>query len=211
MPVPPAFTAKRYVVRVTNRYLATVALVSLLLLTGCAGAAPQSPPDAFDEDGLPVPAEEATIEGSPLEAITSCDQVEAAVAPYIDGLVPDPGNTVDEWGVSCTWEMAEDETDFANNRSVKVGIGAVAEGTPKPDASGIADMEGGSVLEDAWVSERDGVAFSLTMGTAVAGVTVTTVWLPGAEAMITGGTWGDLPALDGPAAIEVVKTLLPNG
>lgn len=193
-----------------NRYFATAALASLLLLTGCVAAEPETPADPVDDSGAVATPDDAVSGASALASITSCDQVADAVAPYIEGLVPSESNVVDEWGVSCSWETAEDETDLANNRSVEVGIVATEANAEKPDASGVAAMEGGALIEDDWVSERDGIAFSLTLGTAVAAAISTTVWVPGAEARITGGQWADFPALDGPAAVQVMKTLLPS-
>lgn len=193
------------------RYVTALALGSLLVLTGCAAQAPQRPADPDGATGAVAASEgDATSGASALASITSCDQVADAVAPFIENLVPMEDNAVDEWGVTCSWEAAEDETDFANNRSVEVGIAPNESGTPMPDPSLVTAMDGGALIEDAWVSDNDGVAFSLTMGTAVAGVTATTVWFPGFQANITGGTWGDYPALDGPAAVQIVKTLLPN-
>lgn len=194
--------------------LASSALVATLLLAGCAPADqaqdhPSDPeaPSAATDDTLPAPDFEASVA---LAAITSCDQVEGLVAPYIGGLVPLESNVVDEWGVMCDWGMAEDETDFANNRSVSVHLAPVEKGTEKPDPTALSGMDGFAVIEDAWVAERGGVASTYSQSVAVAGATVTTVWFPSVEASVSGGTWADMPSLDGPAALEVIKRLLPG-
>lgn len=188
-----------------------MALSSLLLL-GCASqeAATGEDAAAATETGAVEPAEEtATGPGQfSIAHITSCDQVASAVAPYIEGLAPVESNVVDEWGISCSWEAAEGETDFANNRSVEVGIAPLEPDAEKPDPAFVEAMDGGSVVEDGWVESSGGIAYSLDMATAVVGVSSTTVWLPGIEAHITGGKWEGMPALDGPAALNVVKSLV---
>lgn len=143
-----------------------------------------------------------------LDSISSCAQVEQAVAAYIEGLVPDEGNVVDEWGVTCQWESPEEGTDLADIRSVSVLLEPVEADAEAPDPSMVAEADGGSVIESDWVAGHGGVAFSLTLGTAVAGSTATTVWVPGVEAQVGGAQWGDYPALDGPAAVAVVQSLL---
>lgn len=188
--------------------LATIALsASLLLLAGCAsqdagqGADPAPAPSA---DGQ----ETKTESGFGFDHITSCDDVESVVASYIAELVPSEGNTVDEWGVSCTWEPAEGNLDPANIRTVSVQLAPVEAGAEAPDPRLIAQMDGGEVLENSWVDSNQGVAYALNLGTAVAGTTVTTVWLPGVEATIGGGQWDGFPALDSAAAVDVVKSLV---
>lgn len=195
---------------------AASALVAVLLLAGCAPADPAQDPlsnpddqsvTPLDSDALPEP----DFAASPaLAAITSCDQVEALVASYIEGLVPLDTNTVDEWGVMCDWGTSEDETDFANNRSISVQLAPVEKGTEKPDATMLADMDGFTMIDDAWVAQRDGVAYTYSMAVDVAGATVTTVWFPSVEANVAGGKWGDYPDLDGAAALDIIKKLLPG-
>lgn len=143
-----------------------------------------------------------------IDHITSCDQVAGVVAPYIEGLAPLDSNVVDEWGISCSWEAAEDETDFANNRSVEVGMTALEPGEIKPDPEFVLKMDGSALVEDSWIESSGGIAYSLGMTTAVAGVISTTVWLPGVQAQITGGQWDGMPTLDGSASVEVVKSLV---
>lgn len=193
-----------------------IVALSTVLLLGCspqtadtgsesgADASVSAEPAETHEDG----AGSASSELFSIAHITSCDQVAAAVAPYIEGLAPLETNVVDEWGISCSWEAAEDETDFANNRSVEVGMMALEPDSEKPDPAFVEAMDGGSLVEDGWVESAGGVAYTLDMATAVVGVSVTTVWLPGIEAHVTGGKWEGMPALDGPAALEVVKSLV---
>lgn len=193
------------------RTLATLAGVILILATvsGCAGT---EAPDPSVSSGAATPdTTPADAPGSPrftLDGITSCDQVEQAVALYIEGLVPAESNVVDEWGASCLWETPESQTDLSQIRAVEVQLAPVEADAEAPDPSMVAQTEGGSVIENDWVAANDGVAFSLTLGTAVAGATSTTVWVPGVEAVIAGGQWADAPALDGPAAVDVVQSLL---
>lgn len=190
-----------------------------MLLLGCApqeqvpsGAAGA---DASDEVAS-VESNEAGAEGAEetepgqfsIDHITSCDQVAGAVAPYIEGLAPLDSNVVDEWGISCTWEAAEDETDFANNRSVEVGLTALEPGEVKPDPEFVLKLDGSALVEDSWIDSSGGIAYSLGMTTSVVGVISTTVWLPGVQAQITGGQWDGMPALDGAASVEVVKSLV---
>lgn len=176
---------------------------ALLFLTGCG-----SDDDSTSAVGGSTGGDGSVTKGSVLDRVSSCDQVESVVAPYVSALVLSERSTVDEWGVSCDWEMAEGETDMANNRSVSVAIVDNEEGDEAPDTSLVAKQEGYAAVDDPWVADQGGVAYSYSLGTAVAGVIVTTIWLPHAEINITGGTWGDYPALDGPAAVGVAKKLL---
>lgn len=183
-----------------TRHLAATC-AALLLLTGCGsdGAADASAPP---EDG---PAAKST---SVIDRVSSCDQVAGVVGPYIAGLELTDSSTVDQWGVNCNWEPPESATDFSEIRSISVSIVDNEEGSVPPDTSLLADQEGYTDLEDDWVSQQEGKAYSLSMAVAVAGATVTTVWLPHAEISVSGGTWGEHPALDGPAAVEVAKKLM---
>ena len=199
----------RYSHRVIRTSSLAAASLSLLLLTGCASAVPTAKDTAADAV-VDAPSDEDQSNDAPDDAVArigSCDTVEAVVAPYIQNLVAMESNVVDEWGVSCQWEMAEGETDWANNRSVSVGISP--EPLEKPDLALLTDASDAiTAVDDAWVAQQDGVAYTMTMETAVATAIVTTVWLPYAEITVTGGKWGDHPALDGPAAVQVAKALL---
>lgn len=195
-------------------HIAISLVVSAFVLTGCSSA-PTSPNEPVS---APETTESAPTESTPAEPaadglfridhITSCDQVAATVAPYIEGLVLQPSSTVDEWGVSCTWDMAEGETDWANNRSIDVSLTQFEEAETAPDPSYVTSLEGGAIHEDPWLTANGGVATSVTMGVSVAGAVAISVWVPGVEAHISGGQWGDFPALDGPAAISVVQALV---
>lgn len=209
---PPAIVSK------VTRFPLLAASLTLLLLTGCT-AAPATTDVGASDAAADTTDDTATADaagsdgpggndgGGALARIANCDVVEAAVAPYIQSLVPMEGNVVDEWGVSCRWEMAEGETDWDNNRSV--GVGIAAEPTEKPDVALLADASDSlTALDDAWVAQQGGVAYTLTMETSVAAAIVTTVWLPYAEVTVSGGKWGDHPPLDGPAAVQVVSSLL---
>lgn len=101
--------------------------------------------------------------------MSSCDQVAGVVEPYITALVLTESSTVDEWGVNCSWEMAEDETDMANNRSVSVAIVDNEDGDQAPDTRLIAKQAGYADVQDAGVSEQGGLAYSYSLGVAVAG------------------------------------------
>lgn len=183
----------------------------MILLAGCSSAddstAEPSAGDTAPADSTDTADTTTDDNTDAWSGINSCDQVATVVAPYIQGLVLTDASTVDEWGVSCSWEMTEDETDWENNRSVAVGIAPSA--TEKPDLVQLAEFSDLiEPLEDEWVSALGGVAYTTAMEIAVASVIVTTVWLPDVEATVTGGTWGDHPALDGPAAVDVVSALL---
>ncbi|MHA3683648.1 hypothetical protein ACXR2W_05280 [Leucobacter sp. HY1908] len=190
--------------------------LSGLLLAGCASQAPAKAP-APEPDTNPSasaetdakPTESTPSEGQfSIEHITSCDQIEAVVAPFIEGLVPLDDNVVDEWGVSCGWDMAEDETNVANGRSVSVGMATVEQGTPKPDPSMVLEMEGASLVEDPWLADNGGIGYSLQTAVAIAGASTTTIWVPGVETSITASAVGDMSTIDGPAGLKIVQALL---
>lgn len=127
------------------------------------------------------------------------------MAPYIDGLVEMEGNSVDEWGVSCTWTMAEGETDWANAREVDLAIVPSEFGNEKPDPAALEGMGDTTLLEDAWVDGLGGIAYSFEMSTGVVAGIATTVWTPEYEVTVSGGRWENQPALDGTAALDVAK------
>lgn len=194
---------------VTRRLTAIAVPLSLLLLTSCSDSAASDSPntDSAVVDTVAADENQAGSDSGRLAHLTDCSRVETAVSPFIDGLVPDEQNTVDEWGVSCRWDMAENETNWENNRSVSVGISP--EPNEKPDVAQLAEFaEGIAQIEDSWVAEQGGVAYTMGTTTSVAAAIVTTVWLPYAEVTIAGGKWGDYPALDGAAAVQIAQQLL---
>lgn len=190
----------------------SVTAAALMLLTGCGAAAGAGGTPTADATSPadPSPSDSAHPQFS-IAQVSSCAEVEAAVQPYIEGLVPNEANVVDEWGVSCSWETADGELDPANIRAVSVQLAPVEPDAEAPDPSLVAQSDGGTVIDSDWVSAHGGVAFSLTLGTAVAGATATTVWVPGVEATVGGGTWDGYPALDGPAAVDLVRGLISEG
>lgn len=131
------------------------------------------------------------------------------MAPYIDGLVQMEGNVVDEWGVSCTWTMAEDNTDWANAREVSLGIIPVETGDIKPDVEGIAEFLPGTVeIASDWVASKGGVAYESRLGTDTIGAISSVVWTPDYEVSVGGGAWEGFQSLDGNASVEVAQQLL---
>lgn len=185
--------------------------LTLLLLTGCTSTAEapiSRPSSSSGSPQSPVVPENSAQADTPLDSIASCAQVASVVAPYIDALVPTETSSVDEWGVNCSWETAEGETDFANIRSVSVLIVENEVGTAQPDLSLLLEMDGAQSIDDAWVEQRGGLAYSFALENDVAAAVTTTVWLPDVEATVGGGRWGDYPALDGAAAVAAVQSLL---
>lgn len=199
-----------------RKQLSAILLVSTsLLLLGCGAAAPEEIPPASGAENADGTTdanepEAPTDAGAALsiDGIGSCDDLEAHVTEYIEGLVPAQGNTVDEWGVNCMWTMADDETDWANAREVSVSIVPLEEGMPAPDLSMFATMEGAEILEDPWLGENDGIAYSLRISTGTVGATSTFVWTPSFEVTVGGGNWEGYPSLDGTAALELAKRVL---
>lgn len=184
--------------------------MTVLLLAGCsnspAPSLPRSDPSGSSQSSSDP--QDSPDAGAPLDSISSCDQVASAVAPYIDALVLAETSAVDEWGVNCLWETADGETDLANIRSVSVLLVENDAGATQPDLSLLLAMDGALEIDDAWVGQQGGLAYSFTLDNDVAAAVTTTVWLPEVEATVGGGRWGDYPALDGPAAVAVVKSLL---
>lgn len=144
------------------------------------------------------------------DRITGCDDVAAHVAPFIEGLKLHEDSIVDEWGVYCTWESPEGITDLSQIASVEVMIEPTGTTELAADAD---DLERGGLLiiPDAAIERAGGVAYTMDVQTSVAAAATTSVDVPGVELTVTGGQWGDLPALDADAAIEVAKSLLSLG
>jgi len=140
-----------------------------------------------------------------LARFSSCGDVAPAVAQYIAGLQESPSNAADEYGVICNWETPDGATSLSEIRSVEVMI---EPGTGEVPA--VSDLEAGklSVLPDAAIEKAGGVAYTLPMTTAVAGVIVTLVETPEVKVTITGGQWDDMPSLDAPAAVSAAKQLI---
>ena len=140
-----------------------------------------------------------------LARFSSCADVAPAVAQYIAGLRESPSNAVDEYGVICNWETPDGATSLSEIRGVEV---LIEPGTGEVPAVG--DLEAGKlvVLPDAALEKAGGVAYTLPVSTAVAGVIVTTVETPDVKVSITGGQWDDMPSLDGPAAVSAAKQLI---
>ncbi|MFD6897841.1 hypothetical protein ACFWB0_25310 [Rhodococcus sp. NPDC060086] len=146
-----------------------------------------------------------TLDADLLAKFTSCDDVAPAVEQYIEGLDADPNNGSSDYGVYCTWTTPEAATSLDDIRTVEVmietGNGAVSD----PAVLGTAGLD---VLSDSAVEAEGGVAYTMNMGTDVAGITVTTVEFPDVRVSVTGGQWAEFPSLDGPAAVGVATELL---
>lgn len=197
----------------TRYAVASAALAGALLLGACSSddSVSESPVSdsstsgstaTVDADAL---AGASALDGDLLNRFSSCDDVAPAVAPYIEGLILQPSSTVDEFGVLCLWETPDSATSLAEIRSVEIVVAPSA--GPVPTASDLG--AGGLVpVPDAAVEEAGGIAYTLDEAIAVAAVSVTHVQLPDVEVSISGGRWGDAPALDAPAAVAVAKQLL---
>ena len=178
---------------------ATLILVATaLMLAGCAGGPPPSA-------GTSAPAPEPSQEPAPTVDSIDCAEVEAVVAPYIEGLVPREDNGSDEFGTLCGWEVPADARDLSDIRSVEVSISAEPGDVLTAEELGSVGL---TALPDSAIESAGGVAYTSTIDVAVASVIVTTVALPTVEVTVTGGQWDGHPSLDGPAAVAVVKTLL---
>lgn len=177
-----------------------------LFIAGCTAAPDEGAKGEASESGGSGPSTPDASGSFSLSAISSCDTVEAVVEPFIEGLVPSDLNEVTPEGAYCSWESPEDAA-IENIRNVIVDIEPVHEGDGRPDAVALTEMLGGEILEDAWVSGNDGVAYTSQADTAIAAIT-TTVWFPDIEVTVGGGAWGTTAPLDGPAALSVARTLL---
>lgn len=197
-----------------KKQMSIVALAaSTALLLGCSSGTPadsslQNESPATSE--MPDPQEQSTTpSGLSIDHIKSCADAEAAMGPYIEGLVQMEGNIVDEWGVSCTWTMAEGETDWANAREVSLGIVPLEGGEAKPDVEGLQEfLPGTTEISSDWVAAQGGVAFESRIGTDTIGAITSTVWTPEFELSIGGGAWEGFQTLDGNAAVQVAQQLL---
>ncbi|OII40170.1 hypothetical protein BIU99_05880 [Plantibacter sp. MMLR14_011] len=179
----------------------------VLALSACSGGSgPGGGSAGSASPAATVPAETSSGgsgDGSPLQV--DCAAVEAAVAPYIEGLVAREDNGADEYGTLCGWEAPEGTIDAADIRSVEVVV------SPEPSEALSVDelaAAGLTPIPDATIEAAGGIAYSATVETGVAAVIVTTVVLPDTEVSVTGGQWAGHPSLDGPAAVAVVKALM---
>lgn len=191
---------------------AVVVACMTVLLASCSNAEEGTPAPASEGAASESPqqssAPEANAQGFSLSHIQSCDPVEKLMAPYISGLVADPDNTVDEWGVSCRWTMAEGETNLENAREVEIVMQPAEADAEKPMTEALAGVDGFALVEDPWLEANGGVAYSIEIGAGNASAIGSTVWVPGVEAVVGGGKWGDMPALDGAVAVNIVRELL---
>lgn len=140
-----------------------------------------------------------------LARFSSCGDVAPAVAQYIAGLQESPSNAADEYGVICNWETSEGATSLSEIRSVEV---LIEPGTGEVPAVGDLEAGGLVLMPDFALEKVNGVAYTLPVTTAVAGVIVTTVETPEVKVTITGGQWDNMPSLDAPAAVSAAKQLI---
>ncbi|MFJ6653764.1 hypothetical protein ACIQLJ_13320 [Microbacterium sp. NPDC091313] len=188
--------------------ISAVALAACLVLAGCSApattdatpAAAQGP-QVLDEASPPA-SDQTPASDSP--ALT-CDVVASAVAAYIDGLVAEAGNSADQEGAYCAWEAPAGTTDPSAIRSVGVSI---ERGAQTPLTADEVDQIGFETVPDTAITAAGGIAYTTAVGTSAAGVIVTTVTLPDVEVTVSGGQWDGYPALDGPAAVAVARSIL---
>lgn len=182
-----------------------------MLLLGCSSGAPAddaSPGDDAVADVADVAGPVPEPETFDFDLISSCDEAEGVMAPYIQGLTQMEGNVVDEYGASCTWTMPEGNTDWANTREVSLGIVSVSEGDLVPDIAALEALDGFEGISNEWLTAKQGVAYTASMSTGVVGGIVTTVWTPEYEVTVGGGHWEGTASLDGAAGLEVAQGLL---
>lgn len=197
-------------------------LALVALLGACAGGDDSasdaaSPPPAASPDGGPEADEpgdhdgpgDASGYGDALARFAGCQDIAPYLAGHLEGLVEAEGNTVDEWGVQCGWEPPPGNTDIGQVRTVGVSalLGEQTVLTPDELAS-VGTLE---YLPDPVIEAAGGIVSTMTTGSAVSGVILTTVTLPEVEVVVGGGRWADFPALDGPAAVDLAKSLLDLG
>ncbi len=155
-----------------------------------SGSASQTADASFSDGDVSVEALDADL----LAKFSSCDDVAPAVDQYIEGLDADPNNGSSDYGVYCTWSTPDSAASLDDIRTVEVmietGNGAVSD----TSVLGTAGLE---VLSDSAVESKGGVAYTMNMGTDVAGITVTTVEFPDVRVSITGGSGPTSPAWTG--------------
>lgn len=177
-----------------------------LFLAGCAGEpAPDTttPEVAADDSTQQEPA--AKPGEWSFAHVTSCDQLESFVEPWLGGLELSEISEVAKERVHCSWAPPEGEVDPSNPRSVEIELVSMPE---RPDYSALSQMKGYAELSDAWVDENDGEAFTLTIDIGLAASIGTTIWANGVEATVSGAVGEGLPPIDGPTGIEIVKEML---
>ncbi|MFC4125027.1 hypothetical protein [Nocardia rhizosphaerae] len=181
------------------------ALVLTGFLTACSSEEAAVPATATDASSAAAAPALGTDDDPILAETIGCDTVAAAVAPYIEGLVPLDTNEADQYGSYCNWETDTDSGTIAEIRSVEV---IIEPGNGEVPTAQTLSAGGLTVIPDQELDSAGGIAYTLGATTAVAAVAATTVELPTAKVSITGGQWADAPDLDGPAAVGVAKQLL---
>ncbi|MGL3149327.1 hypothetical protein ACSS7Z_03090 [Microbacterium sp. A82] len=199
--------------RVKTQVSVVILAVSSVMLLGCAASI--SPEPVQDTGQTVSPGNDVSDSVPPvpktlsIDHISSCDDLESTMAPYIDGLTQMEGNSVNEWGVSCTWTMPEDNTDWANAREVSLGVTPVYDASTRPDIPGLQQVFPETAeITDKWIAELGGVAYVVEMGTGTVAALQSVVWTPDFEVAVGGGRWEGMPALDGNAALEVARAVL---
>ncbi|RDI24022.1 hypothetical protein DEU38_11199 [Rhodococcus sp. AG1013] len=192
---------------IRNARFVPVVLLLAAAVSACGSddADPAAPEVVPDEVAVADEGAASAAGAEVLARFTSCDDVSPAVAQYIAGLQESSSNAVDEYGAICNWETPDGATSLSEIRGVEV---LIEPGTGEVPT--VQDLEAGQlvVLPDAELAKAGGVAYTLPVTTAVAGVIVTTVATPDVKVTITGGQWDDMPSLDGPAAVSAAKQLI---
>lgn len=179
-----------------------------MLLLGCSSGDPIDDASQDDAGVVDIVGPEPEPETFDFDLISSCDDVEGVMAPYIEGLTQMVGNVVDEYGASCTWTMPEGNTDWENTREVSLEIVSVDEADPVPDIAALEELDGIEGIGNEWLTAKKGVAYTAGMSTGVVGAIVTTVWTPEYQISVGGGHWEGTASLDGAAGLEVAKGIL---
>ncbi len=185
---------------------ASALLAFALALTGCAANEPApADPSAVPAPGAP---DETHVADGELAVLDSCAAIEAVLAPYIEGLVPEAYNAqpFTEWGGTCDWREPEDATDLLEIRTVGVAV-SLQTGDTAETLADLARSGFFETVEAPEVERRGGIAHALTID-AGARIIVTTVQLPDVTVAVTGGAWESAAALDAPAAVEVAQRVL---
>lgn len=183
--------------------------VASFTLIGCAAAPqPADPPNAAEEPANPsTPDPKAASEGFSFSHIKSCADVEPFLTAWIADLEPYDWNSASDAEVVCGWSNPPEEVTPETARSVEVKLSQVSE---RPDFSMLESMQGFAWVDDAWVSENDGAAFTMTVDLDISAVIGSTIWVPGVEVTVSGGRWANLPELDGAASLEIAKQILAS-
>ncbi|TPW77017.1 hypothetical protein FJ658_02670 [Schumannella sp. 10F1B-5-1] len=189
----------------------TVLAAVAISLAGCSLGSPTSAGAGASDSAKPA-SDGADVQGGgaarALPKVSSCDEVGAVVASYIDGIPLDEEESyIQSDEISCTWSPPEGSvTDLSQIQTFGVTIAEGDDEIPDPAALGTYGEK--VYFTDPRLDAVGGIGLWLTTDTSAVGGGTGEVLVPGVDITLVDARWDQNAYLDKDALVTLALQLL---